>query len=503
VVRSNSARFVGVLLVAGTLREPLAAVPYDAVIVGSGPNGLAAAIALAREHLSVLVLEGKETIGGGARTEAVTLPGFHHDVCSAIHPIGVVSPFLRELPLGDHGLEWAWSPAAIAHPFDDGTAVTLEFSLEATAERLGADAKSYRRLIRPFATHAGKLFDDILRPIAALPLPRHPLLLARFGLLGLQPATRLAKRFETREARALLAGAAAHSFLPLEKFGSASFGLALILAGHATGWPAARGGSSAIVGAMASYLRSLGGEIRTSHLVRSMRDVPECRAVLFDVTPRQLASIAGDDLPSRYLRRLRRFRYGPGVFKIDWALDGPVPWKAEECARSATVHLGGTIEEIAAHEDAVFHGRMTDKPFVLVAQQSMFDPTRAPAGRQTGWAYCHVPHGSTEDMTETIEKQIERFAPGFRDRILARSTINTAQYEEHNPNIVGGDIAGGANTMLQFLTRPFPTLDPYSTPNPRIFLASSSTPPGGGVHGMCGFWAAQSALRRLFVRRRS
>jgi phytoene dehydrogenase-like protein len=488
-------------LVSGTLREPIGSVSYDAVIVGSGPNGLAAAIALARENLSVLVLEAKETIGGGARTEAVTLPGFHHDICSAIHPIGVVSPFLRELPLGDHGLEWAYSPAAIAHPFDDGTAITLELSLEATAEKLGADEKSYRRLIRPFASRAGELFDDILRPIAALPLPRHPLLLARFGLLGLQPATRLAKRFKTREARALFAGAAAHSFLPLERFGSASFGLALILAGHATGWPAARGGSAAIIGAMASYLRSLGGEIRTGHLVRSMRDVPDCQAVLFDVTPRQLASIAADELPSRYLRRLRRFRYGPGVFKIDWALDGPVPWKAEECARSATVHLGGTIEEIAAHEHAVFHGRMTNKPFVLVAQQSMFDPTRAPAGRHTGWAYCHVPHGSTEDVTAAIENQIERFAPGFRDRILARSTINTAQYEQHNPNIVGGDIAGGANTMLQFLTRPFPTLDPYSTPNPKIFLASSSTPPGGGVHGMCGFWAAQSALRRLRGRR--
>lgn len=472
----------------------------DAVIVGSGPNGLSAAITLAREGLSVLVLEGKGTIGGGARTGEVTLPGFHHDICSAIHPMSVVSPFLRALPLADHGLEWAWSPAAIAHPFDDGTAATLEVSVDATASRLGEDEQTYRRLMKPFAAVAGKVFDDILRPIAALPPPKHPITLARFGLLGLQSAVRLASRFRTAHARALLAGSAAHSFLPLEHTGSASFGLALILAGHATGWPAAKGGSVAIVGAMAGYLRSLGGEIRTGHLIRSMSDVPESRAVLFDVTPRQLADIAGDELPPRYVRKLRRFRYGPGAFKVDWALDGPIPWKNAECARSATVHVGGTLEEIAAHERAVFHGRMTERPFVLCAQQSMFDPTRAPVGKHTGWAYCHVPHGSMEDATESIERQIERFAPGFRDRILGRRTINTAQYEEHNPNMIGGDIAGGANTMLQFLTRPFPRLDPYSTPNRRIYLCSSSTPPGGGVHGMCGYWAARSALKRVFGR---
>jgi phytoene dehydrogenase-like protein len=468
---------------------------HDAVIVGSGPNGLAAAVALAREGKSVLVLEGKDTIGGGARTEQVTLPGFHHDICSAIHPMSVVSPFLRDLPLAEHGLEWAWSPAAIAHPFDDGSAATLELSVEATAARLGEDEAVYRSLMKPFATRAGKLFDEILRPIGALPPPRHPLLLARFGLLGLQSALHLAKRFQTPHARALLVGSAAHSFLALDRVGSASFGLALILAGHATGWPAAKGGSVAIVNAMARYLRSLGGEIRTGHLVRSLGDVPESRAVLFDVTPRQLADIAGDALPSGYVRKLRRFRYGPGVFKVDWALDGPIPWRAAECARSATVHVGGAIEEIAAHEHAVFHGRMTNKPFVLCAQQSMFDPTRAPEGKHTGWAYCHVPNGSTEDATERIERQIERFAPGFRERILGRRTINTAQYEQHNPNFIGGDIAGGANTMLQFLTRPFPRLDPYATPNRRLYLCSSSTPPGGGVHGMCGYWAAQSALK--------
>jgi phytoene dehydrogenase-like protein len=473
-------------------------VHYDAVIVGSGPNGLAAAIALAREGFAVAVLEAKDTIGGGARTEELTLPGYLHDVCSAIHPMGMVSPFMRDLPLAEHGLEWAYSPAAIAHPLDDGTAATLELSLDATAARLGDDEAAYRALMAPFAAQAGPLFDEILRPILALPMPKQPTLLARFGMLGLRSAVHVAKRFRTTRARALFGGASAHSFLPLEKLGSSSFGMALMLAGHATGWPAAKGGSVAIVNAMASYLKSLGGVIETSLRVRSLRDLPPATVAIFDVTPIQLAYIAADQLPSRYLNRLGRFRYGPGVFKVDWALDGPIPWTAAECARSATVHVGGTIEEIAQHERAVFHGRMTDKPFVLVAQQSMFDSTRAPEGKHTGWAYCHVPHGSTEDATEAIERQIERFAPGFRDRILARHTFNPAQYEEHNANYVGGDIAGGANTMSQFLTRPFAKLDPYSTPNPRIFLCSSSTPPGGGVHGMCGYWAARSVLKRVF-----
>jgi phytoene dehydrogenase-like protein len=473
---------------------------WDAVVVGAGPNGLAAATVLARAGLSVLILEAKPTIGGGARTEEVTLPGFRSDICSAIHPMGVVSPFMRALPLAEHGLEWAWSPSAIAHPLDDGTAATLDLDLDATASRLGEDERSYRDLMEPFARVAGKVFDDILRPVLAWPPPRHPFVLARFGLLGLQPALRLARRFKTAHARALLGGSAAHSFLPLERIGSASFGLALMLAGHATGWPAAKGGSVAIIDAMASYLRTMNVVIETDHPVRSLADIPPSRVVLFDVTPRQLAAIAGEELPRRYVKKLGAFRYGPGVFKIDWALDGPIPWRAEACLRSATVHVGGTIEEIALHEDAVFHGRMTDKPFVLVAQQSMFDPTRAPEGMHTGWAYCHVPNGSVEDQTARIERQIERFAPGFRDRILARRTIHTAQYEAHDANFVGGDIAGGANTMLQFLTRPFPRLDPYSTPNERLFLCSSSTPPGGGVHGMCGYWAARSALRRAFRR---
>lgn len=469
---------------------------FDAVIVGGGPNGLSAGIVLAAAGRSVLLLEAKETIGGGARTEPVTLPGFLHDICSAIHPMSVVSPFLRSLPLAGYGLEWAYSPSAIAHPLDDGTAATLDLSLDATASRLGPDEKAYRALMQPFAARAGLLFEEILKPILPFPPPKHPLLVARFGLLGLQSAARLAGRFTTPHARALFAGAAAHSFLPLDRLGSASFGLALILAGHATGWPAAKGGSSAIAGALARHFEKLGGTIRTGVEVRSLRDVPPSRVVLFDVTPRQLAAIAGDELPPRYVRKLRRYQYGPGVFKLDLALDGPIPWKAADCARSATVHVGGTLEEIAAHEHAVFHGRMTDRPFVLVAQQSMFDPARAPVGKHTGWAYCHVPHDWDGDATELIERQIDRFAPGFRDRILARHTIRARDYATHNANMIGGDIAGGANVMRQFLARPFPSLDPYATPNPRLFLCSSSTPPGGGVHGMCGYWAAQSALKR-------
>jgi phytoene dehydrogenase-like protein len=468
---------------------------FDAVVVGSGPNGLAAAIALARAGRSVVVLEAKDNIGGGARTEELTLPGFRHDVCAAIHPMGLVSPFFQTLPLAAHGLVWRESPFAIAHPLDDGTAAILELSLEKTAARLGDDGDAYEKLMAPFAIHAAELFDEILRPIRLL--PRHPLLLARFGLAGLPSALSVSKRFRGDAARALFGGCAAHSFLPLDAAGSSSFGLALALAGHAVGWPCAQGGSVSIINALAGYLRELGGTIRTSTPVRSMNDIPPSRAVLFDVTPRQLADIAGDALPASYVKRLRRFRYGPGVFKVDWALDGPIPWRAEECGKSATVHVGGTIEEIAIHEAEIWKGRNDGKPFVLVAQQSLFDNTRAPAGKHTGWGYCHVPHGSTEDMTAVIEAQIERFAPGFRDRILARHTRNSAQYEAYNANMIGGDIAGGANNLMQVLARPFPQRDPYSTPNKRIYLASSSTPPGGGVHGMCGYWAAQSALRRL------
>jgi len=469
--------------------------PYDAVIVGAGPNGLTAAVILAKSGLKVLVLEANDTVGGGTRTAELTLPGFRHDVCSAIHPLSVISPLLPKLPLADFGLEWCWSPAAIAHPLDDGSAALLETSIDATAAHLGEDGDPYRKLIAPLAAHASELFDEILRPMRLL--PRHPLLLARFGMHALRSAMAAANRFRTDRARALFGGCAAHAIRPLDRFATAAFGIVFLTTGHATGWPCAKGGSSAITNALAGYFISLGGEIRTGSPVRSMRDLPPSKLVMFDVTPRQLADIAGDELPKRYVRKLRSYRYGPGVFKIDYALDGPMPWRAEECSRSATVHVGGTIEEISRHESAIWRGETTDKPFVLVAQQSLFDATRAPAGKHTLWTYCHVPPASSEDMTEAIESQLERFAPGFRSRILGRHIMNCAQYEKYDMNFIGGDIAGGANDFVQFVTRPFPSFDPYATPNPRIFLGSSSTPPGAGVHGMCGFWAAQSALRSM------
>lgn len=469
--------------------------PYDAVVVGAGPNGLSAAVILAQNGLKVLLLEANDTIGGGARTSELTLPGFRHDVCSAIHPLCVMSPALSKMPLADFGLEWRFPPAAIAHPLDDGTAALLEMSVDATAASLGEDGDAYRKLIGPLAAHAKELFDEILRPVR--PLPRHPLLMARFGLRAFRSAEQAANRFRTDRARALFAGCAAHAIRPLDRFATAAFGLVFLVTGHAVGWPCAKGGSSAIVNALGRYFESLGGEIRTGSRVRSMRDVPQSKIVLFDLTPHQLADIAGDELPAAYLKKLRRFRHGPGVFKVDYALDGPVPWRAAECAKSATVHVGGTIEEISRHEAAIWRGETTDRPFVLTAQQSLFDETRAPAGKHTFWSYCHVPNGSSEDMTEAIESQIERFAPGFRSRVLARHTMNCAQYQAHDMNFIGGDIAGGANDLVQFVMRPFPALDPYATPNPRLFIGSSSTPPGGGVHGMCGFWAAKSALRRL------
>jgi len=469
---------------------------YDAVVIGAGPNGLSAAIELARAGLSVCVIEAKETIGGGARSAELTRVGFIHDVCSAIHPVGVISPFFKTLALERWGVDWVYPSAALAHPFDDGTAALLVRSLEATGQTLGGDGKAYCDLMRPLLNHGDEFFSEILRPIR---FPRHPLLMLRFGLLALRSCVGLAAgRFRERWAKALLAGCCAHSVLPLDQAGTASFGLVLALAGHAVGWPCARGGSQKIADALASCLQSLGGVIRTGRPVRSMRDLPRARAVLFDLTPRQVVGIAGDYLPPGYCRRLSRFRYGPGVFKVDWALDGPIPWQAKECAQAATVHVGGTIDEIAAGEDEVWRGKHPERPFVLVAQPSLFDPTRAPEGKHTGWAYCHVPHGSNLDLTERIENQIERFAPGFRDRILARHTFSATEVERHNENMIGGDIGGGANDLGQFIARPVARLDPYATPNESIFLCSSSTPPGGGVHGMCGYWAAKSALRRVF-----
>jgi phytoene dehydrogenase-like protein len=469
---------------------------YDAIVVGAGPNGLAAAITLARAGYSVLVHEAKKTVGGGARSAALTLPGFVHDVCSAIHPLGVVSPFFRTLPLAEYGLQWIYPPAALAHPFDNGTAAVLERAVEATGETLGQDAAAYRRLMAPLVATWDRLAGMVLGP---LQLPRHPLVLLRFGRLALRSARRLAEgRFAGEHARAFFGGLAAHAIMPLERPPTAAFGLILGLLGHTAGWPLPRGGSQQISNALADYLRALGGALVTDAPVASLDELPPARAVLCDVTPRQLLRLAGHRLPAGYQRQLTRYRYGPGAFKVDWALDGPIPWRAPACARAATLHLGGTLTEIAASERAVWHGECVDRPFVLVAQQSLFDPTRAPAGKHTAWAYCHVPHGSPWDMTERIERQIERFAPGFRDRVLARSVLSPAQLEHYNANYIGGDINGGVQDLWQLFTRPVPRLVPYATPVPGLYICSSSTPPGGGVHGLCGYFAARAALRQVF-----
>jgi phytoene dehydrogenase-like protein len=467
---------------------------YDAVVVGSGPNGLAAAITLARAGFSVLVREAAATPGGGASSEPLTLPGFVHDVCSAVHPLGVASPFFRRLPLAAHGLAWIQPPAAVAHPFDDGTAALLERSTARTGQWLGPDAAAYRALMDPLVARWEELYSEVLGP---LHLPRHPILLARFGLRALLPTTWLVKRlFRGARARALFAGVAAHATLPLGQPPSAAFGLVLGVAGHAVGWPVARGGSGRIAGALVSYLRSLGGEVVTDAPVGSLDDLPPARAVLLDLTPRQVLRIAGPRLPRAYCRQLQRFQYGLGTFKLDWALAGPVPWRAPDCARAATVHLGGTIEEIEAERAASWAGRPPERPFVLLVQPSLFDPSRAPDGKQTAWAYCHVPNGSPADMTEQIEAQVERFAPGFRDRIIARHAMGPAALERHNANLVGGDISGGEETLRQLFFRPALRPVPYATPLRGLFICSSSTPPGGGVHGMCGHHAARAAMKR-------
>lgn len=466
----------------------------EAVVVGAGPNGLAAAIALAQAGRSVLVLEAQQTIGGGCRTEELTLPGFRHDPCSAVHPLAAVSPFFRSLPLAAHGLAWVQPPLALAHPFDDGTAAVLARSIDETAASLGPDAAAYRRLLSPLVADFPILVEELLAPLR---VPRHPLALARFGLGAIRTGSGLARaRFTGPRARALFAGMAAHSLLPLEWAATASFGLVLAMFGHAAGWPVARGGSQAIVDALAAELRALGGEIRTGVRVGSLAELDPNATVVFDLTPRQLPRIAGDALPARYRGQLRRFRYGPGVFKVDWALAGPVPWTAPECRRAGTLHLGGTLEEIAQSERDIHDRRHSERPFIIAAQPSLFDPTRAPAGKHTFWAYCHVPNGSTVDMTERIEAQIERFAPGFRERILARATRDTAALEQHNENYLGGDINGGLQDLRQLFARPVIRWNPYATPNPRLFLCSASTPPGGGVHGMCGYHAARTVLSR-------
>jgi phytoene dehydrogenase-like protein len=466
----------------------------DVVVVGSGPNGLAAAVALAQRGASVLVLEAGPTIGGGTRTEERTLPGFAHDVCSAVHPMGVLSPYFRTLPLEAHGLEWMRGKLSVAHPLDDGTCVALPRSIDDTANELGADGDAYRRLLAPFLRDPHALLSDALAPLG---LPRHPFLMLRFGLRAMRSAVGLAERFREPRARALLAGCAAHSILPLDRAFTGAVGMMFLLTAHVAEWPVAKGGSRAITDALASLLRSLGGAIETYRRVRSLADLPPARVYLFDTSPADLASIAEPVLPARYVSRLRRYRYGPGAFKLDWALDGPIPWTDPRAREASTVHLGGTLEEIAAAEAAVWRGEHPEKPFVLLCQQSEIDPSRAPPGKHTGYAYCHVPPSSTADMTGAIERQVERFAPGFGDRILARRATFPSDFERDNPSYVGGAIAGGVTDALQLFTRPVARWNPYSTPNPRVFICSASSPPGGGVHGMCGFHAAKAAARRL------
>lgn len=468
---------------------------YDAVVVGAGPNGLAAAIRLQQAGLSVLILEGKDTVGGGTRSAELTLPGFTHDVCSAIHPLAEASPFFTTLPLEAHGLHYIHPPVAAAHPFDDGNAATLQHSPEDSALTLGKDRMAYLRLIKPLVREWPVIAPDILGP---LHLPQKYLPFVRFGLKALTSARQLSKIFKTKEGRGFWAGMAGHSIQPLSNLTTSAVGLVLLITGHSSGWPFPKGGSHEIAKALASYFVSLGGAIQTNFYVRSMDQLPSTHAVLFDVTPRQLLEIAGHRFSSLYRWQLRRYRYGMGVFKVDWALSGAAPFVAEACRKAGTVHLGNTYEEIAAYEQAIWEGKHPENPFVLFAQQSLFDPSRAPSGQQSAWAYCHVPHGSTVDMTERIEKQVERFAPGFRDLILGRHTFNTTEMEAYNPNYIGGDINGGVNDIGQLFTRPALRLSPYRTSAKGIYICSSATPPGGGVHGMCGLHAADRALRDIF-----
>lgn len=468
---------------------------YDAIVVGSGPNGLAAAITLQQQGLSVLLVEAKTEIGGGMRSAALTLPGFVHDVCSAIHPMAAASPFFSQLPLGEYGLEYIYPPVAAAHPFDDGTAAILRGSVGDTAALLGIDGKSYSQLMEPLVKDWFSIAPDVLGP---LHYPRHPLRMAAFGLKALPSAVSLAGRWQTTAAKGLFGGMAAHSMLPLTKVTTAAIGLVLMITGHLRGWPLPRYGTVSIAKALEAYFVSLGGVVQTGFEVKSLADLPSSRAVLLDLTPRQLLQLGGHRWSSLYKAQLEKYRYGMGVFKIDWALDGPIPFTAIECRSAGTVHIGNTLEEITASEQLTWDGGHPERPYVLLAQQSLFDPSRAPAGKHTAWAYCHVPNGSRNDMTTIIERQIDRFAPGFRDRILARHVMDTAQLEVYNANYIGGDINGGAIDIKQLFTRPALRWSPYRTSEKGIYICSAATPPGGGVHGMCGYHAARRALKDVF-----
>lgn len=468
---------------------------FDAIVVGSGPNGLAAAITMQQEGLSVLLIEGKKEIGGGLRSAELTLPGYVHDICSAIHPLAIGSPFFNTLPLSDHGLSYVYPELSAAHPFDNGTAAILSHSLEDTARLLGKDERTYLNLLKPLVRDWPDIAQDVLGPLS---FPKHPVAMAKFGLNALTSASFLSGRFKTPEAKALWAGMSAHAIQPLSNLATSAIGLVLMAAAHLKGWPIPVGGSQQIANALASYFTTIGGRIQTGTYIQSLNELPSSKTILFDVTPKQLLQIAGHKFSSVYKWQLERYRYGAGVFKIDWALDGPVPFTAPEARKAGTVHIGNTIEEITHYEKRCGEGKHADNPFVLMAQQSLFDDSRAPQGKHTAWAYCHVPKGSVKDMTQAIEGQVERFAPGFKSLILAKHTMNTAEMETYNPNYVGGDINGGIIDIGQLFTRPALRSSPYRTSAKGLYICSSSTPPGGGVHGMCGYHAAKRALKDIF-----
>ena len=468
---------------------------YDVVIIGSGPNGLSAGIALAQADLSVLLIEAADTVGGGMRTAELTLEGFHHDICSAVHPMGYLSPYFNQLNLERYGLEWVFPKVSVAHPLDGEPAVLLEKSVTNTAVNLGADGARYRRIMQPFANRVEDLFQDMLKPLG---IPRSPVLFTQFGIQALLPASAYARMvFKEKRAKALFAGCAAHSILPFDKFFTTALGLIFLASGHGVDWPFPKGGSQALADALRNCFIDAGGTLQLSTRIDHFNQLPKARAYVFDTDPWQLADIAKNELPSRYTKRLRTYNFGPGVFKIDVALNAPIPWTDPNCHKASTVHVGGTFEEIEASEKAIWNGQHSDTPYVLIAQQSHFDDTRAPAGKHTCWAYCHVPNGSDRDMSQVIKNQIERFAPGFQDTILHEHSMNASAFEAYNPNYVGGAVTGGAADITQLFTRPTARVDPYSTPNPKIYICSASTPPGGGVHGMNGYYAAQSVLRSL------
>ncbi len=468
----------------------------DAVVVGSGPNGLAAAIVLARAGLGVEVLEGAPTPGGGCRTEELTLPGYHHDVCSTVQALAAISPFFDTIDLARHGVRLLVPDVAYAHPLDGGRAGAVVRSVATTAASLGADARAYSRLFSPLVGDAEVLYPEVLAPLGRT-LPRHPLAMARFGVVGLPAISRLVRRFQTPEARGLLAGVGAHAVRPLTAPFTSAFGLVLAVAAHTVGWPVVEGGSARLVEALTAELAEAGGTVTTGRWVTDLKELPQCDATVLDTSPRTLASLGKDRFSARYHAALSRFPYGPGFCKVDWALSGAVPWAAEVCRRAGTVHVGGTFEEVAAAEADVAAGRHAERPFCIVVQPCVVDPSRAPAGGHTLWGYCHVPNGSTLDATDAIESQIERFAPGFRDLVLARATTTAAASEVVNPNYVGGDVSGGPPTLRYLVSRPTMRWNPYRTAVKGLYLCSSYTPPGGGVHGMCGMAAARAALGDL------